>query len=64
MSNQEPLPADYVPHRPAVLDVHKVALQEIDVIVGNEMSLGPEECSQIRGVLSAALSEKHAGGAR
>jgi hypothetical protein len=44
---------------PAVLDVHLVALQEIDRVVGNEMQLGPAQCAQLRGILSAALSQRH-----
>jgi hypothetical protein len=47
------------PEHPAVLEVHKVALQEIDLIVGNESYLGPDQCAQLRGILSAALSEHH-----
>lgn len=52
-----PLPHDHIPERPAVLDVHKVALQEIDLIVGNEATLGEEDAGRIRGILRAALSE-------
>lgn len=43
------------PDRP---DVHRVALEEIDRVVGNEIRLGPDQCARLRGILSAALSER------
>jgi len=52
---------DYDPDKhdpPAVFDVHKVALQEIDRVVGNEATLGEADTARLRGILSAALSEQ------
>lgn len=52
-------PQQWVPERDepaAVFGVHKVALREIDSIVGNEEHLGSDECAQIRAILTAALS--------
>lgn len=47
---------------PAVLNVHKAALQEIDRVVGNELTLDESETSRLRGILFAALSEEHTRG--
>jgi hypothetical protein len=57
---------EWVPERdelPAVLDVHKAALQEIDRIVGNEDELGSEDCAKLRRIISSALSGRHRKGA-
>jgi hypothetical protein len=43
-----------------VLDVLTAALQEIGRVVGNELTLGPEQTTRLRGILSAALSRRHA----
>ena len=47
---------------PAVLDVHRVALQEIDRIVGNETTLDEDDTTRLRGILFAALSREHKHG--
>ncbi|MEU9887938.1 hypothetical protein [Sphaerisporangium sp. NPDC051011] len=45
-------------HDPSpTLDVHGVALQEIDRVVGNLETLNNSETARIRGVLSAALDQ-------
>lgn len=42
---------------PAVLNVHKVALDEISYIVGNEDTLDSLDCAAIRAILMAALND-------
>lgn len=53
----EPQPESGPHDLPAVLDVHKAALQEIDLVVGNELTLDESETAQLRGILFAALNE-------
>jgi hypothetical protein len=45
------------PEVPAVFDVHLVALQEIDRIVGNELVLNEADTTVLRGLLFGALRE-------
>jgi hypothetical protein len=47
---------------PAVLDVHKAALQEIDRVVGNEETLDESATARLREILFAALSEERTRG--
>jgi len=39
-------------------DVYKIALQEIDRVVGNEETLNEDDTARLRGILAAALSER------
>ncbi|MBM0235938.1 hypothetical protein JNW88_00350 [Micromonospora sp. ATA32] len=55
-------PIEYDPNRhdpPPVLDVHRAALQEIDRVVGNKLTLDEDDTTRLRGILFAALSEAH-----
>lgn len=55
-------PMEYDPERhdpPPVLNVHHAALQEIDKIVGNYLTLDEDDTTRLRGIIFAALSEAH-----
>jgi len=52
-------PIAYDPSRndpPPLLDVHHAALQEIDRVVGNQLTLDVEDTTRLRGILFAALA--------
>ena len=56
-------PIEYVPELhdpPVVLDVHHAALQEIDKVVGNELTLDEYDTAWLRRIIFAALSQEHA----
>lgn len=53
------VPNDPSPDVPAVLDVHLAALQEIDRVVGNRLTLDAGDTARLRGILHAALSTAH-----
>lgn len=56
----EQQPMEWVPERddpPAVLDVFKVALGEVDRVVGNETTLGEEDTAHLRRIIFAAFSQ-------
>lgn len=51
-------PKEYDPTRdaqPPVMDVFRVALQEVDRIVGNAYTLDQTETARVRGIVLAAL---------
>lgn len=44
---------------PAVVDIHLAGLQEIDKVVGNELTLDERETARLRRILFAALNEQY-----
>lgn len=59
MSHPDPDPKFELDSTPLIFNVHHVALQEIDKIVGNELTLDASDTTRIRGILFSALSEEH-----
>ena len=53
----EPIEYDAERHDPpVVLNVHHAALQEIDKLVGNELTLDEDDTTRLRGIIFAALA--------